>query len=118
MDSFVYLVCLGVGVLFTLISFIFGHHFGGGHEGHVEGSGGHAEAGADSSDMPGVSIFSPTILAAFVTAFGAFGIILSQIQITSRPVVSAPLSVLGAVLTAGVLYKVLSALFRHTQGSS
>ena len=41
MDSFVYLVCLGVGVLFTLVSLFFGHLFGGGgHDAHVGGSGG------------------------------------------------------------------------------
>jgi hypothetical protein len=55
MDFFIYLICLGVGVCFTLFSAIFGHIFGGGHDGHVDGSGGHAEAGVDASDMPGVS---------------------------------------------------------------
>jgi amino acid transporter len=113
----IYLFCLVVGLVFTLFSVVAGH-FLGGHEGHVGGSGGHAEAGADSSDMPGISIFSPTIIAAFITAFGGFGIILSQIQATSKPVVSAPLSIFGALLVAGALYKLLSSLFRHTQGSS
>ena len=36
----------------------------------MAGSGGHVEAGADSSDAPGISIFSPTIIASFITAFG------------------------------------------------
>src|SRR2546423_14426525 len=66
----IYIICLGVGLFFTLLSAFFGHVFGGGHEGHVAGSGGHVEAGADSSDMPGVSILSPTIIASFITAFG------------------------------------------------
>ena len=70
MDFIVYLVCLGAGLVFTLISAIAGHLFGG-HEGHVGGSGGHVEAGADMSDMPGVSAFSPTVLASFVMAFFA-----------------------------------------------
>ena len=80
MTMLIYIICLGVGLLFTLISAFFGHVFGGGHDGHVDGSGGHAEAGVDSSDMPGVSVFSPTIIASFVTAFGGFGIIFSQFQ--------------------------------------
>src|ERR1022692_5036970 len=75
MALLVYIICLGVGLVFTLVTAFFGHIFGGGHEGHVGGSGGHAEAGVDSSDMPGVSVLSPTIIASFVTAFGGFGII-------------------------------------------
>jgi membrane-bound ClpP family serine protease len=118
MDSFVYLVCLGVGVLFTLISFVFGHHFGGGHEAHVEGSGGHAEAGADSSDMPGVSALSPTIIASFVTAFGGLGLIFKQIPATRSPWIAAPLAVLGAFVIAGILLYVLRGLFSATQSSS
>jgi hypothetical protein len=61
MALLIYIICLGVGLVFTLASAIFGHIFGGGHEGHLDGSGGHAEAGVDASDMPGVSALSPTI---------------------------------------------------------
>jgi hypothetical protein len=113
----IYLFCLVVGLAFTLLSVALGHFFGG-HGDHVGGSGGHAEAGADSSDMPGISIFSPTIIAAFITAFGGFGIIFTEISATSRAVVSAPLSILAALAVAGCLYKLLSILFSHTQGSS
>jgi amino acid transporter len=113
----IYLFCLVVGLVFTLFSVVAGHFFGG-HGDHVGGSGGHAEAGADSSDMPGISIFSPTIIAAFITAFGGFGIIFSEISATDKAVISAPLSIIGAVIVSGGLYKLLSALFSHTQGSS
>src|ERR1700745_2276169 len=99
MDFFIYLVCLGVGLVFTLLTLVFGHAFGGGHDAHVDGSGGHAEAGADASDMPGVSIFSPTVITTFITAFGGYGIILRQIPGTSSPLISAPLAAVGAVLT-------------------
>ena len=78
----IYLICLVAGLVFTFITVVAGHFFGGG-EAHVEGSAGHAEAGADSSDMPGMSIFSPTVLATFITAFGGFGIIFSQFQTTA-----------------------------------
>jgi membrane protein implicated in regulation of membrane protease activity len=113
----IYGICLLVGLVFTLVSVVIGH-FLGGHDGHVAGSGGHAEAGADSSDMPGMSIFSPTILASFVTAFGAFGLIFSQFSATSKTVVSAPLSMFGALIVATMLYKFFGVIFRHTQGSS
>ena len=113
----IYLFCLVVGLAFTLLSVALGHFFGG-HGDHVGGSGGHAEAGADSSDMPGISIFSPTVIAAFITAFGGFGIIFTEIPATTKAVVSAPLSILAAVVVAGCLYKFLGYLFSHTQGSS
>jgi membrane protein implicated in regulation of membrane protease activity len=106
-----------VGLVFTLLSVVAGHFFGG-HSGHVGGSGGHAEAGADGSDMPGISIFSPTVISAFVTAFGGFGIIFTNIPATSKAAISAPLAIVVALIVAGGLYKLLSMLFRHTQGSS
>ena len=113
----IYLFCLVVGLVFTLLSVTVGHFFGG-HGDHVGGSGGHAEAGADSSDMPGISIFSPTIIATFITAFGGFGIIFTEIPGTDKAVISAPLAIVSAFSVAGILYKFLSILFNHTQGSS
>jgi membrane protein implicated in regulation of membrane protease activity len=113
----IYAICLVVGLVFALVSVMAGHFFGG-HDAHVTGSGGHAEAGADSSDMPGMSIFSPTIMASFVTAFGAFGLIFSQFHATSKTVVSAPLSIFCAMIVAGGIYKFLGMVFRHTQSSS
>lgn len=112
----IYLFCLVAGLVFTLITLVFSHFFG--HGDHVGGSGGHAEAGADASDMPGVSIFSPTVISCFITAFGGFGIMFSEISVTAKPVVSAPLSIVAALLVAGFLYRLLSSLFSHTQASS
>ena len=117
-DFLIYLICLGVGLVFTLFSAVAGHLVGGGDHGHLEGSGGHAEAGVDVSDMPGVSAFSPTIIASFITAFGGFGMIFHQLEATRSPWISAPLSVLcGALVGSGVLF-VLRQLFSRTQGSS
>lgn len=119
MTVIIYIICLGVGLVFTLVSAFFGHVFGGGgHDGHLDGSGGHAEAGVDSSDMPGVSALSPTIIASFVTAFGGIGIILSQFDATKPPIISAPLSVLGGFAIAGCVLLLLRSLFSHTQSSS
>ena len=118
MTIVIYIICLGVGLVFTLLSAFFGHVFGGGHEGHVAGSGGHVEAGADSSDMPGVSVLSPTIIASFITAFGGLGIIFSQFPATKSPIISAPLAVLGGMVIAGSVLALLRRLFSHTQSSS
>ena len=117
MSSFViYLFCLVVGFVFVLGTVMLGH-LGGGH-GHVEGSGGHAEAGADGSDAPGVSFFSPTVMAAFVTAFGAFGLIFSEVKVTSNPVLSAGLSLVCAFLVAGGIVGVLRKVVRAGDSSS
>jgi membrane protein implicated in regulation of membrane protease activity len=113
----IYLFCLVVGLVFTLVSVTVGHFFGG-HGDHVGGSGGHAEAGADNSDMPGISIFSPTIIASFITAFGAFGLIFTEFEPTKKVIVSAPLSVFCALVVAGAMYMALGSIFRHTQSSS
>ena len=114
----IYAICLVVGLLFTIISAFAGHFFGG-HDGHVDvGTGGHAEAGFDHSGLPGISFFSPTVLASFVTAFGAFGLIFSRIEATSSPWMSAPLALAGGVLVAlGVLWLV-NMMFSKTESSS
>jgi membrane protein implicated in regulation of membrane protease activity len=118
MDSTIYLICLGVGLLFTLVTALAGHVFGHGDHGEVTGSGGHAEAGADASDGPGVSALSPTVIASFVTAFGGLGYIFKHIPATSSPLASAPLAVLGAFGIASAMLALLRALFRKTQSSS
>jgi membrane protein implicated in regulation of membrane protease activity len=114
----VYAICLVVGLVFTFISAVAGHLFGGHDGGGDVGTGGHAEAGFDHSGMPGISFFSPTVLASFVTAFGAFGLIFTRIGATSSPWMSAPLALAGGVLVAlGVLWLV-NTMFRKTESSS
>jgi membrane protein implicated in regulation of membrane protease activity len=119
MEFWIYLICFGVGLLFTIASALFGHIFGG-HDGaeHVGGSGGHAEAGVDASDMPGVSALSPTIISTFITAFGGFGLIFARIEATSAPWASAGLALVGAFATATGVLSLLRTLFRKTQSSS
>ena len=112
----VYGICLVAGLIFTLVTVMAGHFFG--HGDHVAGSGGHVEAGADASDAPGISIFSPTIMASFITAFGGFGLIFSQFPKTSNAAISAPLSLLGGLVVAGAILLFLRSVFRHTQSSS
>ena len=116
---FIYLICFGVGLLFTVATAVFGHIFGG-HDGadHVAGSGGHAEAGVDASDMPGVSALSPAVISSFVTAFGGFGMILHQFRATGQPWISAPIAFVGAFGVASAVLSLLRTLFRKTQSSS
>jgi membrane protein implicated in regulation of membrane protease activity len=123
MDLFlVYLICFGVGLVFTLVT-AFTSHVWGGHDtdatsGDAPGADGHAEAGFGTSDMPGFSALSPTTIASFITAFGGFGMILSRIEATSSPWVSAPLSTLGGFAIAACVLWLFRTVFRRTQSSS
>ena len=124
MDQYIYIICLTVGFVFTFGSLVFGHLLGGGHDvghldgGHVEGGGGHAEAGLESSDMPGMSPFSPMIIASFVAAFGGFGLIFREIPATHSTWWSAPLAMLAALVLALILFYLLRGLFRAAQSTS
>jgi membrane protein implicated in regulation of membrane protease activity len=108
---------MGVGLLFTLVSAVAGHLFGGGHGGDV-GTGGHAEAGYEHTGMPGLAPFSPTTIAAFITAFGGFGLILSTIPATKSPWISVPLATLAGLLVAAAVVGLFTMIFSKTQSSS
>jgi len=112
----IYTACLALGLLFTIISAIAGHMFGG-HDADV-GTGGHAEAGYDHSGVPGVSFFSPTVLACFVTAFGACGLILSNIEPTRSVWISAPISAVAGAVMELAAFLLFNWIFRQTQSSS
>jgi membrane protein implicated in regulation of membrane protease activity len=116
MDVIIYATCLVLGVGFALVSALVGHFFGG--DGHELGTGGHAEAGFDHSGLPGISPFSPTFIACFVTAFGALGFIFSSIPLTRSPWVSAPLAAIGGFVIAAVVFTIFESAFRKTQSSS
>ena len=119
MDFIVYSICFGVGILFAVLSAFLGHLFGGHDAPHVDvGTGGHAEAGFQDTGMPGLSPFSPTTIAAFLTAFGACGLILSRIPATRSPWVSAPLAVVGALIIAAGVVSLFGFIFHKTQSSS
>ncbi len=121
---FIYSICFGVGLLFTLVSALGAHAFGGhgdaghggaGHGGHAQG---HAEAGGGANDMPGFSPLSPTTLASFITAFGGFGMIFTKLDETSSVWISAPLATLGGLLIAAFVFWLFNTIFRKTQASS
>ena len=119
MNAFqIYLVCFGVGFLFTIVGALMADVFGG-HDAHVDiGSGGHAEGGFGSHEMPGFSPLSPTTLATFVTAFGGLGMIFTQVAATQSPWLSAPLSAIGGFGIAAGVVKVFQSIFKRTQSSS
>ncbi len=111
----IYTICLVFGLMFTVVSAFAGHLFGG-HD--SVGTDGQADAGMSSDGMPGVSFLSPTILASFITAFGAFGMILGEIPATASVWLNAPIAFVAALAVAlGVLW-VMNAIFRKSQGSS
>jgi membrane protein implicated in regulation of membrane protease activity len=120
MDTFTaYSICFGVGVLFTLVSALGAHVFGGHSDAtHFDVGHGHAEAGFGSNDMPGFSPLSPSTIAAFIAAFGGFGMIFTRLAATRSPLVSAPLAALGGFAVAGLVFWVLRTVFRQTQSSS
>jgi membrane protein implicated in regulation of membrane protease activity len=111
----IYAICLVLGLMFTLVSAFLGHLFGG-HD--TIGTGGHADAGFDSDGVPGITFFSPIVLATFVTAFGAFGLVFSEIPITSSVWFNAPISFVGGLAMALFVLWVMNSIFRKTQGSS
>ena len=119
MEPIFYTICFFVGLTFTLFSAFFGHLFGGHDLPHGEiGTGGHAEAGFNDTGMPGLSPFSPTTICSFITAFGGFGMILSNIKSTSSVWVSFPLSLLGGLIIAAAVLWVFGTLFHKVQSTS
>jgi membrane protein implicated in regulation of membrane protease activity len=115
----IYTACLALGLLFTIISAVSSHFFGG-HDGHAGdvGTGGHAEAGFDQSGIPGISFFSPTVLSCFVTAFGACGLVLIHIDATRSIWISAPISAVAGGVIAGLTLLLFNYMFQKTQSSS
>lgn len=112
LDALIYLLCLGGGFLFLVVLALMGHFFDAGH--HDVGSGGHM----DGADHGGISAFSPMIIAAFMTGFGAFGYLLTLVPATKNPAISAPLAAVGAFVFASVIVSGLRMVFRKTQSSS
>jgi membrane protein implicated in regulation of membrane protease activity len=101
--------------MFTLVSAFLGH-FTGGHD--AIGTGGTADAGFDSDGVPGITFFSPTVLATFVTAFGGFGLIFSEIPATSRVWLHAPISLIAALTISLLVLWFMNQFLGKSQGSS
>ena len=109
---------LVVGLMFTLVSAVAGHFFGG-HDAigrrHRRPRGG----GFRQTACRAFHSSAPRCWPAFVTAFGAFGLIFSSIDATSSVWVSAPLSLVGGlVMAARRVSGCLNTMFSKTQSSS
>jgi hypothetical protein len=118
MVFFIYLGCLGFGLLFTILSAVLGHIFGG-TDHHVDvGTHGHVDAGFENTGMPGVSIFSPVVICSFVTAFGAFGLVFYQIESMKSVWLNAPLAAVCGLAVASGAFFMFNAIFEKTQASS
>jgi RNA polymerase sigma factor (sigma-70 family) len=111
----VYTGCFGVGLLFAVLSLVFGH-FGHSHFETDQHIGGHAEAGFGTNDMPGFEPIGPTTIATFVTAFGGLGMILIRHDSLHR--FSGFLSAVGALAIAAVVAWGFTMAFQWAQGSS
>jgi membrane protein implicated in regulation of membrane protease activity len=111
----IYAFCLVLGLMFTVISAFLGHLFGG-HD--AIGTGGHADAGMNSDGMPGASFLSPTVLACFVTAFGAFGLVFTEIPATQSVWIHAPLAFMSGLLIAVLVWWGMNKMFRGANSSS
>jgi membrane protein implicated in regulation of membrane protease activity len=65
-----------------------------------------------------MSAFSPAIIAAFLTSFGGLGVICTQFKATESPWISAPISLVGAVIIASGVLFFLRFLIGKTESSS
>jgi RNA polymerase sigma factor (sigma-70 family) len=116
---FIYAICFGVGLLFAILSVIFGHLGHGGDTGLDHGGadhGGGAEAGFGTHDMPGFEPVGPTTIATFITTFGGIGLVLNQSDSMHR--FSGFLAAIGAFAIAALVGWGFSLVFRWAQGSS
>lgn len=101
--TLLYFTLFVIGVLFTVVSSL----FSGGDLGGDVDAGGHID----------VPIFSPTIIAVFITGFGGLGAIL-RMTMTLHPLVEVAIASTGGLLFAGAGLFILGVITRQTQGGS
>jgi len=116
MDVLFYAICLMAGVGFAIRGALAGH-FLARHDSGLD-SRGHAEAGFDHAELPGISPFSPTFMACFAAAFGAMGLILSRISATTHPWISVPLAAFSGFVIAAIISWIFETTFRKPRTSS
>lgn len=117
----VYVACFILGLVYAVYTTI----LGGGHEGAgdvgldaAHDVTGHVDTQPDAtSGSIHFSPLSPVVIAMFVTAFGATGMICLKVFKFSS-VVSLPIAVVAGVAIAAVTFYIFVALFNKTQGSS
>jgi membrane protein implicated in regulation of membrane protease activity len=124
----VFIASFFLGLAYAIVSMIFSGIIGGGHEGGGGETGGdfdvqhdvagHVEAGsgADSGTIH-FSPLSPVVIAMFITAFGAMGMICLKVFALS-PYPSLAVAIATGVVIAAITFFIFLMLFRATQGSS
>ncbi len=112
-----YLFCLLVGLVYSVISVILGgHHMEfGGHDvgGHL---GGHEGVHGPSSEMT-FSPWSPVVIASFITAFGAGGL-LSYNVFDITGILSILIGLLFGFVAGTITFYIFYNIFKITQSSS
>lgn len=118
----IYLICLLVGLIYAVMATLLGGlHLGG--EGHDFHAGGHeGDAGGHGSDGGGgaelhFSPMSPIVIATFVTAFGAMGLI-ALFALKIGALLSAGFALAVALAIAAAVFAAFTKIFAVTQSSS
>lgn len=111
-----FFLCLLGGLIWAVISLIMagGFHADGTADVHIDGH------DIDHGDVSGEITFSPmspTVIAVFITAFGAGGIVAIE-GLKWSALAAVGLACASGLVIAGLVYEVLSAVYKRTQGSS
>jgi membrane protein implicated in regulation of membrane protease activity len=111
-----FFLCLIAGLIYAVISLIMSGGFSAGTEADVGADGGDIDAGDVSGEIT-FSPVSPTVIATFITAFGGGGIVATEgLKWGALPAVA--LACGSGFAIAGLVYGVLSTVYKRTQGSS
>jgi hypothetical protein len=116
-ESF-FLICFGVGLLSTLVSFVAGAlhlhlptKFHMGHHGHIGAHGAHG-ASAHSVNLSHVSAFNLPTVMAFLAWFGGMGYMMSH-SFGAGLVISLVIALLGGTFGGVIVYKFLAYFMAH-----
>jgi len=111
--GFIYFLCFLVGFVYAVITGALGHFFGGGNDIHMDASG---HIGFEGGEV-GLSVASPTLIAAFLSGFGGTGLIVHNLYHPGIGV-SLLVSTLGGLAISGGAYVLLGFLYQKTQAGS
>jgi membrane protein implicated in regulation of membrane protease activity len=116
---YAYLFIFSLGLIYGLIAGILGGILGG-HDGTAIGGDISADVSGDVSGAAHFSPFSPMVLSTFLVTFGASGIVCYYMmpQTPLFSLVSIAVSSATSFAVAYTIYKLMSKLFRVTQGDS
>jgi len=114
----VYVASFFLGLAYAIFATLMGgSHFGGGADAPAVDAGHPEPGGGPDSGMVEFSPLSPVVIAMFVTAFGATGMICLKAFATA-PFVSLVIAVLAGFAVAAITFILFVFLFRFTQSSS